>query len=391
MNKEAVFALRFVMKDFAKMRKGIEQMNKNLEDLKKRSNAASTGFNNLNNSVSKSIRSLAKFALSYLALSKIMSVTFKKANESIQIDLMAQSAGVAADKIGKLGKALRSYGGDAKSAGSAYNSLTDIIGGAQHGMGVSQDIAKVNAMYGIGFNYGNISQDELMTNIAVRMKELRAKGDQWAINQIASAYGLDAPMAEFLTKHGANWNSERNKEDWQKLSISETQKLINATDDLETQIAEFGKEFFSLLKELVSGVTEIVKYINAKINKSQPVRDKDGNIVALKTSGFGEIPAVNRDSKDISMIGENKYSMLGSWKLADEKVKSEIRGVKNLMDKYKDIPNAKYSHNWLTGENRVVYDLDMTVKNSSNSQVYGTVSSENRIIKKFDVPGNDTK
>ena len=371
MNQESVFALRFVMKDFAKMRKGIEQINKNLEQMKENANKASGGMDKLTASIGKTIRSIGKFALAYFALSKIINTTFKKVQESIQIDLMAQSAGVAAEKIGKLGKALRMYGGDAKSAGSAYNSLIDIIGGAQHGMGISQDVARVNAMYGIGFNYGNISQDELLTNIAIKMKELRGKGDQWAINQIASAYGLDASMAEFLTKHGSKWSSKANQEEWKKLSVSETQQLINAQDSLEQEIANFGTMLMPLLKDLVDGVKTIAAWINDKINKSQPIKDDKGNVVAVKAGRFGTVPILSEEdkkNKKIPSIVPNEYSdTWNNWMDYKQKFDIEEENAKKLKEKYNDVRGIDYSYNKWFGEH--TYVLDLTIENNSPNEI----------------------
>ena len=263
MNNESVFALRFVMKDFTKMRKAVEQINKNIEMMKKNADKASGSMNKLNTSMGKTIRTVGKFALAYFTLSKVISTTFKKAQETIQIDLMAQSAGIAADKIGKLGKVLRAYGGDARTAGAAYASLTDIIGGAQHGFGISQEIARVNAMYGIGLNYGNISQEELMTNIAVKMKELRGKNDQWAINQIASAYGLDASMANFLAEQGANWSNKVNREKFEKLSKSESRQLIESQETLTNQIEALMAKSAPLITQVLGVLEQMLPVLQA--------------------------------------------------------------------------------------------------------------------------------
>lgn len=311
MNKEATFALRFVMKDFAKMRKAVEQMNKNLEQMQKNAKKASSGMNNLNNSMGKTIRSLGKFALAYFTISKIMSSTFKKANEAIQIDLMAQSAGVAADKIGKLGKALRAYGGDAKTAGSAYMSLTDIIGGAQHGMGISEDVQRVNAMYGIGFNYGNISQDALMTQIATRMHALRKEGDQWAINQIAKAYGIDTPMANFLAEQGANWSSKANRYKFEKASKSETQRLIDSQDNLDAQLAKLGNKLVPVLTKLVDVTTQLLNWLQERFGKHNPNKksfvDEKGSYV--QTGKENSALVYNAANKEYSVFDNNLQTM----------------------------------------------------------------------------------
>lgn len=264
MNQEAQFALRFVVKDLAKIRKATDEMNKRLADMGKRANTASKGIDKVQGSFRKATVAIGKFALAYFALSKMIGTVFAKAAESIQIDMMADSAGVAAEKIGKLGKALRVYGGDAKTAGSAYMNLTNIIGGATHGRGLSEDITRVNAMYGIGFNYGNISQDQLMTNIAVAMQKLRKKGDQWGINQIASAYGIDTSMANFLSEQGANWSNKANKEKWEKLSKSETRQLIEAQEALKTA-------YENAMNNLAPTLTSILKALEPIADALQPI------------------------------------------------------------------------------------------------------------------------
>ena len=270
MNKEAVFALRFVMKDFAKMRKGIDEMNKHLAQMQQNAKKASSGMDKMNTSIGKTVRSIGKFALAYFALSKVISSVFSKANESIQLNLIAQSAGVARKEVGKLGKALRAYGGDVRSAGSAYSSLTNIIGGATHGMGISEDVMRVNAMYGIGFNYGNISQDALMTEIAKSMKRLRGKGDQWAINQIASAYGIDSSMANFLATHGVGWKAQVNSQEWKDISLSDSQRLLQAQENIKAKFDIVINELLPKIADAVEGIYKIIDAVFGHLAKPNP-------------------------------------------------------------------------------------------------------------------------
>lgn len=386
MNKEAVFALRFVMKDFAKMRKGIEQMNKNLEAMQKNANKASSGMNKLNTSMGKTIRSLGKFALAYFTLSKIISTTFKQANEAIQIDLMAQSANVAADKIGKLGKALRIYGGDAKSAGSAYASLTDIIGGAQHGMGISEDVQRVNAMYGIGFNYGNISQDTLMTEIATSMHRLRQKGDQWGINQIAKAYGLDSSMANFLAEQGANWSSERNKQQWERVSKSETVRLLEAQDNLEKATANLGNALIKYLPELVNGITALVNAINTVIDTfswGKKAGNEAGDKLFETKKNLGLVPEVKISDKARKEYFKDKmpqeqFLVMEEMRKAHDAVK---RGVMSL-DEYRALrTEAGLNPTGFIGEKEL---LQITLVNKSGTNLAVSKTEQNN--KNTDIP-----
>lgn len=333
MNQEATFALRFIMKDFAKMRKGIEEMNKNLEKMQNNAKKASGGMNNLNTSMGKTIRTIGKFALAYFALSKIMSATFKKASETIQIDLMAQSAGVAAEKIGKLGKALRIYGGDARSAGSAYSSLSDIIGGATHGMGISEDVARVNAMYGIGFNYGNISPDTLMTEIAKTMHRLRGQNDQWAISQIAKAYGIDTPMANFLAEQGASWSSEANKHKFERVSKSETQRLIESQDNLDAQLAKLGNRMIPVLTKLVNVTEQLLAWLEEKFGQRNPNKKK-----------FDESGGYNQLGRDNSFLSYNEKT--GEYMVLDKDLNPVYQG-KNKFRAENAYGNLNYEPSWL--------------------------------------------
>lgn len=332
MNQEATFALRFITKDFAKMRKGIEEMNKNLEKMQNNAKKASGNMNNLNTSMGKTIRTIGKFALAYFALSKIMSATFKKVSETIQIDLMAQSAGVAADKIGKLGKALRIYGGDARSAGSAYSSLTDVIGGATHGMGISEDVARVNAMYGIGFNYGNISPDTLMTEIAKTMHRLRGQNDQWAINQIAKAYGIDAPMANFLAEQGANWSSEANKHKFKRVSKTETQRLIESQDNLDAQLAKLGDRMMPILTKLVDVTEQLLAWLEEKFAQRNPNKKK-----------FDENGNYTQVGKDNSFLSYNEKT--GEYTVLDKNLNPVYQG-KNKFSAENAYGNLNYEPSW---------------------------------------------
>lgn len=267
MNQESVFALRFVVKDLAKVRKAIETMNKNLESMQKNADKTKASLEKMNSSLGKGAKSLAKFALSYFTISKIIGTVFNKTAEAVQISNMAQQAGVAQGAIGRLGKALRAYGGDARSAGAAYANLTNIIGKARHGFGISEDVQRVNAMYGIGFNFGNIGKDELMTNIAKSMHRLHGKGDQWAINQIASAYGIDSAMANFLAEKGGSWKKFVNTKEYKDLNRSELQKILDTEDEMN-QVME------NMSRKVVQGLSDILDWLKKKFGLTPDEEEK---------------------------------------------------------------------------------------------------------------------
>lgn len=139
-------------------------------------------------------------------VSMIMRRAFAKIDEITGLTNMANSAGIGAKRIESLGKALREYGGDASSAAGAYTSMSDIIGAARSGRGISQDIVTAASRYGIALNGGMLTEDQLMTNIARAMQVQRKKGNMYGVRDIASAFGIDEAMMLHLSQAGANWD-----------------------------------------------------------------------------------------------------------------------------------------------------------------------------------------
>ena len=354
------------------MRKAVEDMNKNLESMKNRANGASKGVDKVNKSFVGAAKGLMKFALAYFAVSKLINGAFAKANESIQIQLLADTAGVATEKIGKLGKALRAYGGDARSAGRAYASLTNVIGGAQHGMGINQDIQRVNAMYGIAFNYGNITQDQLMTNIATTMQRLKRQGNQWGINQIASAYGFDESMASFLAEQGANWSSKANRQIYKQLSKTDTQKLVDSQDRMKEVLNDLSVKLIPLLTTLVDGVGKIVDWLYKKETPKTRTNEAGEAVYDVPMRRYGLFgPKTSNleilQNRDGLAYTPSAFDMgYKKWESIKAQRDKEMLEAKQ---KYESIPGQKYSRNWFTGEQKLSIDLDLSVEDKTNNGV----------------------
>ena len=358
-NQQATFALKFVVENLSQMRKSIETMNNNIKKMQQNAKSASKGMDGLNNSFRKTIRSISKFALAYFAISKIMTTGFKKMNESLQIDMMAQSSGVLTSQIGKLGKALRSFGGDARSAGNAYASLTDIIGSAQHGMGVSEDVQRVNSRFGIAFNYGNITQDQLMTNIATRMKTLRQQGNAWGVNEIAKAYGFDEPMTNFLATYGSDWIKQRNSKEYKDLNKSGMQKLQEVEDKIDTSLAKIAEEILPpmavALEKLVPLVQSIADIVGLKWWEKQGKKVGDflynSGILSKKTK-YSEITVEEKKDFAKKLYNEGKidskkyYELMEAYnfpKRADDILKNSMIAYNGASENIKGVANGTTS------------------------------------------------
>ena len=421
MNKEAVFALRFVTKDLAKMQKGINDINKKLDQLKRTVDKTKKPLDNqkkqinsLEKSFAKAARSALKFALAYMSIQKIFNTAMKNANESLQLHLMADMAGVAADKVNKLGRALLRYSGDAKSAGSAYRSLSDIIGGATHGMGISEDISRINAMYGIGINYGNISEDELMTNIAIAMNRLKQNGDTWGIRQIASAYGLDESMADFLATEGKNWSVKR---DTYEVPLTERQAAIESLEKQKEIEDSFNKLINLLLPAIqhtldfiATGIEHIPgfdgkyeEYKNARKQMLQNLNEKASQkITNLQKSGFSVFQDPERFNKILEKV-PNKWGILDPESYGNRKA---IISAGEETYKTRDVLDAEYQLNkllkaqnldeWfdvltkMTKFNIDIENADLVEKATAGKRFFGTNQEGNFYIEVGGITIEDT-
>ncbi len=260
MNNEAQFGVRFAVKgakeiqktmdavnaQLKKLQKTTEGVDKKIDELgekvnkssKKGKNAFKESENNAN-SLSKSLDKVMKKWLSIggavTLVSVLMRRTFSKIDEYIGINRMANSAGIAAERIGSLGKKLKElYGGDASSAAAAYTSLSDILGAARHGRGISEDVVMAASRYGIALNGGMLSEDQLMTNIAKAMQAQRNRGNMFGVREIASAFGIDEALMLHLATRGANW--DRNLP---KYHMEEAKSAAEQARRIQTRLDQF--------------------------------------------------------------------------------------------------------------------------------------------------------
>ncbi|MEE1227263.1 MAG: hypothetical protein UHM08_09200 [Bacteroidales bacterium] len=219
------------------------------------------------NKMSNSLDRLAKKWLSIggaiTLVSSIVRRAFARVDELTGLNRMAQSAGVAQNRIYSLGRALKQYGGDAASAASTYTSLNDILGGARAGKGISDEVVSASARYGISLNGGMLSEEQLMTNIARAMQAQRKKGNMYGVRDIASAFGIDEAMMLHLSQKGANWDRGLPAANM-KQAQAEAQKTQQLRDRLNELVNQFLDVSLPLINDAMQALLDLINWLKDK-------------------------------------------------------------------------------------------------------------------------------
>lgn len=290
MNNEAQFGVRFAVKNAKQVQKTMDAINAKLKQMgvsteqvgkkidqtgkeaetagKKQEQALDKGTDKANKMAGALDRVVKKWlsiggAVTLVAM--IVRRAFARADELTGLSRMAQSAGVAENKIYSLGRALKKYGTDSSSAASAYTSLGDILGAARAGRGINQDVVSASARYGIPLNGGMLTEDQLMTNIAIAMKAQRNKGNMFGVRDIANAFGIDEAMMLHLSEKGKDWDRGLPGANLKKAQ-EEAQKQQLLRDRLNELINQFIDITLPLINDGMQAILDLVNWLKQKFN-----------------------------------------------------------------------------------------------------------------------------
>lgn len=251
--------------------KKMEESGKTAEDAGRKTQKTFTDADRGAQKLTKSLNGVVKKWVSIGAavqlVSMVMRRAFAKIDEITGLKNMANSAGVAAERIESLGKKLRAYGGDASSAASTYSSIGDIIGAARSGRGISQDIVTAASRYGIALNGGMLTEDQLITNVARAMQAQRKKGNMYGVRDIASAFGIDEAMMLHLSEAGANW--DRNLP---AAKLAEKEEEAKKAKDLQNKLSDMIDELMIKTIPLINDAMQVIVDAFGKIAKIRKER-----------------------------------------------------------------------------------------------------------------------
>lgn len=284
MNNEAQFGVRFAVKNAKQVQKTMDAINAKLKQMgvsteqvgkkidqtgkeaestgKKQDKTLDSGVkkaDKMTNALDRVMRKWLSIGGAITLVSMVIRKALSRVDELTGLNRMAQSAGVAQSKIYSLGKELKKlYGADASSAASAYTSLGDILGGARSGRGISSDVVTAASRYGIALNGGMLTEDQLMTNIAVAMKAQRNKGNMYGVRDIANAFGIDEAMMLHLSNKGKDWDRGL-----PAANLKEAQDSAKKARELQDKLDTLAKELIdNVLPLVVKGMQAIVDVVD---------------------------------------------------------------------------------------------------------------------------------
>lgn len=301
-NQTANFTLRFLVKNLAQMERAINQIDSKLGRLadsaeKSQGDTQRVIENNIK-SIDRMGKVLDKTILKWFSLGKAIQIigslvrkAFQKADEFIGLKAISESAGVATTKIERLGKALKeSYGGGFSDAASAFSGLADILYGARTGKGISDAVAIASSRYGISLNAGNMSEEQLMTNIAVAMKNANATYGMAAVREIADAFGIDQAMMLHLTEKGAAWDRNLPASSLAQMQ-ADAEKAKQLQTKLDSMIDQLVAEIFPAVVKGMEVLVQIGEKLFGLKNDYNTIKDArkrqaETNLKIIERSGL---------------------------------------------------------------------------------------------------------
>lgn len=199
---------------------------KGLTEAEKQTKKSADDLGNSNDNLVKKNAQLAKSVTglisTYFGFKKIISEVFQFAGGGEDLLLMANNAGIGAEKLEQYGIALRNYGGGLSSAASTLSNLNQQMQDLRFGKGGA--IQEAALRYGISVHGKNglATGEEMLYNIARRMESL---GHAEQID-LGRKLGLDPSTIALL--QGGVGNLTKELEKASKLSIYTPEDIENS-------------------------------------------------------------------------------------------------------------------------------------------------------------------
>lgn len=141
-NELANFFVSFTSQGFAELKAQLDGLNKNIDSLGQSMSKSDKGLSKLGSSFNKLAARLSPALIALKAFRDALNLK----EEVINLQNMATAVGTGADKLEGMGRALRQFGGDWKTAGTLYGNITDMMEQLQWGQ---LDKTELISKYGV--------------------------------------------------------------------------------------------------------------------------------------------------------------------------------------------------------------------------------------------------
>lgn len=335
------FFVTFTTEGLDKVQQDIANLSDKLDEVTSGINKSGSGLNKISGSLGGFIGKLGLATTAAALAAAAIKNAFTVGNDALGLKNLAEYAGVSAEKLEQMGIMMKKYGGDWKNAGQDYIKINTALGELRNRGNLSEsmrDVLARYAQYGLRFS-PDMSADDVLANLQSVFNKLKARGDNWGIQQIQSAYGISQPTALLLMQSMDQLREEAARARGQLvLSSKETQKNAEALqeakqelkatwDKLSAQLIPIITDVVRLLSPVVSAVKEfidlvkgIIKVLTGDIRWKdlwESIKKGDGPLgwAANKGEEIGKGLANARRKQDASKSARNISS--GNYTLGD--------------------------------------------------------------------------
>jgi hypothetical protein len=279
MSLDMVFGFLFETKGANETKKSLADINKEMANLEKRNGTLTKEEVKQYNALKKQkeatdqlkssnlglAKSVVNMVSAYVGFKKILSEVFNFAKGGEDLMLLANSAGVSAEKLEQYGIALQNYGGSLSSATSTLSSLNQQLQDLRFGNGGAiQDVA---LRYGISLSGKNglATGEEMLFNIARRMEGLGTSAQL----DLGRKLGLDPSTISLLQNGVAGLSEELERASqftlYSREDIENSRKFQQALRDLKNAFAQVwgtvSRFLMPALTGIMNGLTKVFQFL----------------------------------------------------------------------------------------------------------------------------------
>lgn len=319
MNELSEFFVSFKTSGLAETQLALEAINKALDGTSESLEQSASNSSDFGNSLSSMAGRLTKMAGAFFGVQQLISGVFNVNNEILQLNSMADAAGVAAEKIESLAIATREFGGTNESAGSVFTNLSNMMTKISQGI-ISDEQRLAMARYGVSYmgSNGLANAEEMLYNIAEVMPQLTAGERQ----DLGKAMGLDRATINFLARGIENLRRAMN-EAADKVSLSGDAQRMQAAELAAAQL-ELKKSWDQFLIQITPLLTNLLYLLQPILDVLNWLIGGIRYIIDSFRIWFGA------DEDELTVANANNPYV--RWKYGDEEVDLMVQNARNNLN-----------------------------------------------------------
>lgn len=319
MNELTEFSVVFKTNGADDMQRVLTEINQGLDDTSEAFSGAIKQAGGFGDSVASMASRLTKMATAFFGVQQLISGAFNVNNEILQLNSMADAAGVAAEKIETLAIATREFGGTNESAGSVFTNLSNMMTKISQGI-ISDEQRLAMARYGVSYmgSNGLANAEEMLYNIAEVMPGLSAGERQ----DLGKAMGLDRATINYLARGVDNL----------RRTITEAADKVSLSGDAQRmQAAELANAQLELKKSWDQFLIQITPLLTNLLYLLQPVVDSANWLTGGVRYIFDSFRAWFGGNEDELTVA-NASNPYVRWKFGDEEVDAMVAAARNNLN-----------------------------------------------------------